>query len=156
MTVQTGKNCTASSIIKGIESVINLYKARGFNVNTIHGDNKFDIECLKSAITPTVTQIYGKDKHVDSVERSIQTVKDRTRSICHGLPYQYYTKLMINSLVEYTIYWINVFPSRSGASKTMSPSNIILGRARPNFNYSHIEYGAYAMVFLGTANNMSA
>ena len=63
---------------------------------------------------------------------------------------------MINSLVEYTIYWINVFPSRSGASKTMSPSNIILGRARPNFNYSQIEYGAYAMVFSGTANNMSA
>ena len=122
MTVQTGRNRTGTSIIKGLQTVINIYKSRGFIINTIHGDNEFDISRLREEVRPTILQIHGKDEHVGPIERSVRTVKDRTRSICHGLPYKYYTKLMVNSLIEYTIYWINAFPSRNGASKTLSPS----------------------------------
>ena len=36
-----------------------------------------------------------KEDHVEVIERSIGTLKERTRCMFHRLPYKEYTKLMI-------------------------------------------------------------
>ena len=88
LTVQTGKNRTTQSILKGLKSVINVYTKRGFNITDIHGDNEFDIEELKDRLHPANLHIYGKVEHVGTIERSIRTVKQRCRAQCHALPYR--------------------------------------------------------------------
>ena len=62
---------------------------------------------------------------------------------------------MVNSLVEYIIHWVNAFPSPHGASQTLSPSNIVTGRRKPNFSPNHIAFGTYAIVHAGTTNTMA-
>ena len=156
LTVQTGENRTAKSILKGLKGVINTYSKRGFEVADLHADNEFDIKDLKSSLEPTSVHIYGKEEHVGTIERSVRTVKQRCRALCHALPYKRYTKLMTNSLVENAIYWMNSFPSSNGVSKTLSPASIVLGRGRPDFSKNHIAFGSYAMVYDGTTNNMRA
>ena len=59
-------------------------------------------------------------------------------------------------LAGYANYWENAFPSASGVSQTISPSSLIEGKRKPDFNYQHISYGSYALVYVGTKNNMKA
>ena len=60
---------------------------------------------------------------------------------------------MVNSLVENAIYWLNAFPTKSGASSQLSPASIVLGRQRPEYSKPHIAFGSYAVVFNVTSNN---
>ena len=154
LTVQTNENRTKSAIIKGIQKVINTYTKRGFNISDLHGDNEFDMDDLKDAIKPASTHIYAPEEHVAPIERAVRTVKERCRAMCHSLPYTRYTKLMTNGLVEYVIYWLNAFPAQNGASTTLSPATIVLGRNKPDLSIKHIPFGSYALIYAGTKNNM--
>ena len=156
MTVQTGENRSKKSIIKGLTSVKNTYTSRGFCITDIHADNEFDMDDLRDAMRPSSLHIYGAEEHVGKIERAVQTVKERCRSMCHSLLYTKYTKLMINGLVEYVIFWLNAFPNMNGASNTMSPSTIITGSGKPDLALNHIAMGSYATVFAGTENNMKS
>ena len=154
LTTQTGENRTKSSIIKGLQNVYNTYSQRGFNISSFHADNEFDMNDLRDALKPATLEIYGAEEHVGSIEREVRTVKERTRAMCHSLPYQSYPKLMTTSLVEYVIFWLNAFPSKTGASNTISPAAIVTGAPKPDFNLKYIPFGAYAIVYAGTNNNM--
>ena len=65
-------------MLNGLNKVINLYKARGLQVDAVHGDN--DFECLSEELRPISLNIAADDEHVSMVERSIRTIKDRARS----------------------------------------------------------------------------
>ena len=156
LTVQTGENRTTNSILKGLKRVVNTYEKRGFTITDLHADNEFDIETLKENLEPINTHIYGKLEHVGTIERSVRTVKDRCRGLCHALPFKRYTKLMVHSLVENAVYWINAFPSETGAFNQLSPATIVLGRGKPDFSKSHIAFGSYAMVYNVTNNDMTS
>ena len=156
LTVQTGANRTKAAIVKGLLTVQNTYKQRGFNITDVHGDNEFDIQALHDALRPATLHIYGRDEHVGPIERAVRTVKDRCRSVCSGLPYHTYTLLMVNSLVEYVLFWLNAFPTTNGASDTLSPANIVTGRRKPDFSTPYLPFGTYAIVFNGTSNNMTS
>ena len=155
LTVQTNETRTKSAIINGLQKVIDTYRKRGFQINDLHGDNEFDMEDLKNALRPILTHIYGVEEHVAPIERAVRTVKERCRAMCHSLPYQKYTKLMVNSLVEYVIYWLNALPATNGVSSTLSPATIVLGRNKPDLSIKHIPFGAYAITYAGTENNMT-
>jgi hypothetical protein len=88
LTVQSGPNRTKGTIIAGIDSVISLYNARGFNISNVHGDNEFNIPALEASLRPTNLHIYGKHEHVGIVERSIQTIKERCRCMCNSVPFK--------------------------------------------------------------------
>ena len=140
LTVQTGSDRTKKSILKGIDKVLNIYKSRGFNITDIHADNEFDMDNLRDSIRPALLHIYG--------------VEERCRAMCHSIPYKQFTKLMMNSLVEYIIHWVNAFPSQNNASTTNSPTTIVTGNGKPNFAHKHIAFGSYAIAYAGTENNM--
>ena len=44
---------------------------------------------------------------------------------------------------------------KGGISKTISPAIIVVGIQPPDYNRKRITYGAYAMVCIGTENNMT-
>ena len=72
---QSFKSRKVNEIIQGLRVVLNMYKQRGFIIQTIHGDNEFDVEVIIEAMRPTIMRICGHDKHIGVAERSIRTIK---------------------------------------------------------------------------------
>ena len=64
-------------MIDGIMKAVKLYKIRGLTVINIHADNKF--ECCRHKLSPIVLDIAGAGMHVEEVDRSIHTIKERVR-----------------------------------------------------------------------------
>ena len=92
---------------RALSRVIDVYNNRGFNIVQVECDNEFDNEHVRAVIAPRVLDVAGREQHVGPVERSIRTVKERIRSIYHSLPYKRYTKVMVRSLVESAVFWLN-------------------------------------------------
>ena len=113
------------------------------------------MEALKSAIKPMKLEITGRDEHDGVIERSVRVVKDRTRCTCHLVPYNYYTRLMTNSMIEDVIFWLNAFPFKSGISQTMGPATIVLGAPAPDVSKKRAPFGTYVMGFTKTRNDMT-
>jgi hypothetical protein len=130
--------------------VMSQYTQRGFKIVAFNGDNKF--ETLREHLRPTPLHIVGRGEHVGPIERSVRTIKERVRCSCQSLPYKKITTLMTRSIVESSVTWLNAFPAKEGASKTMSPSAIVLGSPKPDYNKLRITFGAYAQVYESTAN----
>ena len=111
--VQSGKTRHKGNIISGIKNVIDVYTKRGFIVDTLHGDNEFDLDDLRSAIRPTNLLIRGNNEHDGTIERTIRTVKERCRATVNSAPFLRYPKIMVNALVEGMIYWLNALEKRT-------------------------------------------
>ena len=74
----TAKPCISrktSHITKAIETVLELYEAKGFSITTVHGYNKFNTKTLKYIFFPIYTHIYGKEEHVGITEPMIRLIK---------------------------------------------------------------------------------
>ena len=97
--VQTGAPRTKGEIIDGIRTEVDTYHNRGFRVRAIHGDGEFDMDDLRASIRPISLEITGRNEHDGPNERSVRTIKERSRCICHLVSYRLYTKLMINSMI---------------------------------------------------------
>ena len=54
--------------------VINMHKARGFNITRVEADREF--LCIQNELYPTDLNVADADDHVHEVERSIRTVKE--------------------------------------------------------------------------------
>ena len=154
LTIQHHGSRKITGVIKGLQQIIQMYTRRGFEVTTIHGDNEFNVRALIEAIRPALMQIYARNEHVGVIERSIRTLKERCRCICHSLPYKKFTKIMTTALLENVVSWLNTFPANDGISTTLSPSAIVVGRPNLDMNQPMIEFGAYAAVHNGTTNTM--
>ena len=156
LTAQYCRNRTKESITDAILKVIKIYTSRGFIVTAVHGDGEFNIKMLKEEIFPAKLVIYAKNQHVPIAERSIRTIKERCRCACHAVPYTKYTKLMVRSLIESRVIWLNRFPSKNGLSTSLSPATIVTGEPKPDMSKSRIPFGSYAMVYISTSNDMIA
>ena len=64
----------------------------------------------------------------------IRVIKYRARFMCHTIPYQYYTKLIIQSFILCVLKWIISFQTKGLISKTIIPSMIVKGKPSPDFN----------------------
>ena len=94
--------------------------------------------------------IFDKEEHVPPIERSIHTVKERSRSIYSDLPYKRITILMVRSLIEAITKVLDVFTSKN----TLSPATIVEGKPKFYFGKAMIPFGSYALVYEGTTNTM--
>ncbi|KAL7563158.1 hypothetical protein ACA910_014437 [Epithemia clementina (nom. ined.)] len=126
-------------------AVINLYRSRGFNVVDIHADMEF--ERMRHDILPIILNTTAADDHVGDAERSIRTIKERTRATIHGLPYRRVPKLFIKELVEHSVKALNIFPALNGISDTFSPHAIVSGLPNPDYRKLALDFGAYVQVF---------
>ena len=46
--------------------------------------------------------------------------------------------LMVISLVQNIVKWLNAFPSKGGISEEISPETIVTGASKPDFNRKRI------------------
>ena len=100
-----------------------------------------------NAFLPIVMDIVPADSHLGEIERSNRTLKERTRSCVHGLPFKRLPKLMVTHIVKDAVRCLNQFPWSNGISDTMSPDTLITGSPPPDFTCMRLEFGSYVQVF---------
>ena len=104
---------------------------------------------------PIFTHIYCKGEHVGIIEQMIIVIKDHARCMCHEIPYQYYTKIIIQSFISCVVTWFDTFPTRGVLSKTTVPSMIVKGKPNTDFNQERIVFLSYSLFYIGTSNNIN-
>ena len=144
-TVARIRNRTKQTLLMELKAVMQMYHARGFVISRVDGDNEF--QCITNDILPVVMNIADADDHVHEVERSIRTVKERTRCTVQGLPFSQIPRIMIRATIEAAHKSLNQIPAQNGVSQHLSPTTIVTGRPSPDYNDMSIEFGAYAQVF---------
>ena len=155
----TAQYCTSRSlktIMTALDKVKNKYESRNFQITDCHADNEFDKSAMRDFLEPALLHIYARNEHVGIIERPTRTIKERTRSVCHNIPYRRITILMVRSLIEGIVDVMNAFPSEDGVSKTMSPSTIVEGKPKLDFGKGIISFGSYALVYTSTSNDMKS
>ena len=140
-TVKALPNESEEILVSCIKKVINLYQSCGFQVIEARGDGQF--KCVEEHIRPTHFYTCAPGEHIPQVERSIQTLEGDCRTLYHGLPYKYYPKIMIQSLVQFAVQLRNIFPPLDGISSTMSPTSIVTGLPKPNAAHFSLKFGEY-------------
>jgi len=107
-------------------------------------------------LLPCQLQVCARGEHVPRIERAVRTVKERYVSTCHVVPYPKYTMLMVMSLIQNIVKWLNAFPSKGGISEELSPERIVTGASKPDCDRKRIPFGGYDMVYIGTENNINS
>ena len=114
------------TIMTTFNGINKMYSGRGFVLDRILADNKF--ECIRDEVSPISLNIAAAGEHVSDVERSVRTVKNQVRSMCHGMPYKRLLKELVKGLVRVGVSNLNMFPNDDGVSKVLSPLTIVTGK----------------------------
>ena len=62
--------------------------------------------------------------------------------------------MMIVSLIENVVKWLNAFPTKNGLCDTMSPSMIILGKKPPDMKDKSMSFGSHIITYTGATNTL--
>ena len=112
----------------------------------IHGDNEF--ECVREEIRPILLNISAADEHVSMVERSIRTIKERTRSQIQYLPYNIYPKTLVICCVVFVVKMLNNEIGSSKLSNGYSPTTLVTGQSTKSYEeVTSLTFGEYAEVY---------
>ncbi len=102
----------AKSLAKNLEQVLQVHRRAGFNVRTILMDGEF--EKLKNILPTVECDTMAAKEHVSKAERSIRTVKKRTRGLIGTLPFDNIPRQMKIKFVYFIMLWLNAFPVKQG------------------------------------------
>ena len=144
-TVDQVPDVSDKTILPSLQKILQIYDSRGFIVEYIHADNGF--KGMKDDFLPTRMNLTAAGEHVPEIERSIRTLKERTRTTCHGLPYRCHPTQLTVANVRYNNTWLNWEIAKDGASKTISPRTIIWGDSSDYNTHCRIELGSYCEVY---------
>jgi hypothetical protein len=83
-------------------------------------------------------------EHVGLIERNIRFMKEKTRLICHSLPFERIPALMLIRMVMHTVQFMNSFLWKGGL-KHYPPSAIMTG-AKLHMSQLQLKFGSYCQV----------
>jgi hypothetical protein len=142
LTIEFLPSRTAEQLNKSLIKIARLYRRGGFIVRTCLMDMEF--ECLSEIVDYLLINCTGAREHVTDVERSIRTVKERSRSVVSELPYaDCMPDQMIIHLMYFVCMWINAFPSKNGVSTQYSPREIVTGTKLDYSKHCKALWGSY-------------
>ena len=122
---------TALSLSKHMVRVLEVYGRAGFRVRSILMDGEF--KKLKPLMPSVECNTTAAKEHVSEAERTIWTVKERTRGLVTKLPFTHLPRRMKIEFIYFMVLWMNAFPVKSGISQTFSPRELLL-RWRLDYN----------------------
>ena len=149
-TVEALPNRRVSTINSVLDTVLALYKSRGFIVDSLFADYEFEI------LRPWHPNLNttAADEHVPDIERHIRTIKDSTRSTYRMLPFRYIPRIMLIHLVKNAVFWINAVPTNDGITRRFSPRYIMTGQHLLASKHAVIPFGAYVQTHEQHTNDM--
>ncbi len=115
---------TATNLSKHLSRVVDVYKRAGFIVRTILMDGEF--EKIRPLLPSLECNTTAAKEHVSEAERTIRTVKERTRGLLGTLPFSHIPRRMKIEFVYFMVLWLNAFPAKTGISSTFSPRELIV------------------------------
>jgi acetolactate synthase regulatory subunit len=149
-------NRKETSLVKALTKIYDVYRKRGFRIQTVLGNSEF--ECARGAIAMVLRSelnICDEDEHIPDIERCIRTVKERTRCTYNAAPFEHFPPQMITEMVFLNVFWLNAFPNKLGVSQTLSPHTIITGLGIDYNKHRRIEYGQYVQTHKKHDNSMA-
>jgi hypothetical protein len=115
---------TATNLSKHMTRVLEVYKRAGFIVRTILMDGEF--EKIRPHLPTVECKTTAAKEQVSKAERTIRTIKERTRGLLAMLPFLHLPRRMKIEFVYFIVLWLNVFPVRSGILSTFSPRELLV------------------------------
>jgi hypothetical protein len=115
---------TGVQLSKHLKRVLEVYGRAGFRVRTILMDGEF--EKIKSLMPTVECNTTAAKEHVSEAERTIRTVKERTRGLLATLPFSNIPRRVKIEFVYFMVLWMNAFPVKSGISTTFSPRELMM------------------------------
>ena len=107
------------SILTEMKKVKQIYHSRGFKIINMYADN--ELHKVKHEILPIRLECCEVDDHVPEVERSIQTVKNESRTLCHAMPYKCIPRIMVREIVKQGNNFLNAFGNGKYTAQGMTP-----------------------------------
>ena len=135
------------SVVPSITRVVNLYKARGFQVKMIMADDEF--KSMKNSVMNEhgiLLNTTSANEHVPEIERTVRVIKERNRASVSGLPYTAYPKELKRALIVNAVTWINMFPHADGLSNVISPRTIVTGLTADYAIHCRVPIGSYCEI----------
>jgi hypothetical protein len=123
-----------------------MYMQCGFHIIEIAGDGEFAWIADQVASLPTnhILDLAAASIHVSLIERNICFLKEKTRSICHSLPFERIPALMLVRMVLHTVQFMNSFPRKGGLKQY--PPNAIMASAQLHMSQLQLKFGSYCQV----------
>ena len=141
ITVQSMKSETYRELLRVLQTAIDRYQLRGFEIQHIHCDGQF--ECLQDSFQPINFNIAAPEQHVPKIERTVRTIKDDIRTTVHGLPFPYFTRLMTKACAKRHVQLRNAFPHKDSVANNISGHTILTGLPPLSYDDFKLEFGAY-------------
>jgi hypothetical protein len=130
-------------LVNSIRKIINLYKQRGFTIETALMDREF--ECLRGDLPEINLNTTAASKRARSGCRTTNTSAKRTvRAIRSTLPFKAIPGRIVIELVYYAAFWLNAFPPSSGVYAFYSPRTIMTGMVLEFAKHCKLPFGVYA------------
>jgi hypothetical protein len=88
-----------------------MYLLRGFQIVVIAGDQEFNwiSDLIVSLPTAPILDWAAASQHCGLIERNIQFLKEKIRSLCHSLPFKRVLGIMVVRMVLHIIKFVNGF-----------------------------------------------
>jgi hypothetical protein len=135
---------TATNLSKHMTRVVEVYKRAGFIVRTISMDGEF--EKIQPHLPTVECNTTAAKEHVSEAERTIRTIKERTRGILATLPFSHLPRRMKIKFVHFIVLWLNAFPVRSGILSTFSPRELLVRWRLDHKKHCRVLLGTYCEV----------
>jgi hypothetical protein len=116
--------CTAKSLRKNSEQVVQVYARAGFNVHTVLMSGEF--QKVKNELPLLVCNTAAAKEHVSKAEHSICTIKECLHKIVCTLPFTYIPRQLKIELIYFVVLWLNVFPVKTGISAMYLPQECLV------------------------------
>ncbi len=85
-----------------------------------------EFEKIKPLLPTLECNTTAAKEHVSEVERTIQTLKERTRGLLATHPFSHVPKRMKIEFVYFIVLWLNAFPVKNGISLVYLPREFII------------------------------
>jgi hypothetical protein len=142
-------NRKVKTIFTAFVEIYSYYIKRGFQIKFLHLDGEFaPLQALVNEHMPAGPRVNlaSAKEHVPEIERRIRVVKERTRAIRHGLPFNRIPPLLLVWIVFAAVRMLNSFPVKGGISDTLSPRAIMSGDTLHYKRHLSIKVGDYCQV----------
>jgi hypothetical protein len=101
-----------------------------------------EFEKIKDVLPTVECNTTAAKEHVSKAERTIRTVKERTRGLVCMLPFTHIPRQMKIEFLYFMVFWLNTFPVKTGISGVYSSRELFLGW--------RLDYNKHCRVLPGT------
>jgi hypothetical protein len=146
VTVEFIPKRTAGELSNGLKNILKLYNRAGFIIQCACMDNEFE-PLTKKLLGKLVVNTTAADEHVGEIERKIQHVKTRARSLKASLPFKKLPNAVIKALIYNVTMWMNALVSKQGVSDVYSPRELLLRTQLDTSVHAKATFGSYCEAY---------